>query len=141
MKRLVMFSLALVVMLGGLSGYGQINKNVPSQKVAITKVEIYYFHFTRRCVTCVALEKNTKLAVESLYGDKVKSSAYSFKGVNLDEAGSKALAKQLKVGGQALLVVSGGKRVDITGPAYLNAENLEKLKGEIKKAVAKVLVK
>ncbi|MDP4208236.1 MAG: nitrophenyl compound nitroreductase subunit ArsF family protein [Bacteroidota bacterium] len=138
MKNILMFSFALVMMLGSLSCNAQTNKKIVTKNTVSAKVEVYYFHFTQRCTTCHAVEDNAKLAVESLYADKVKKDEYTFKGLNLDDASSKEIAKKLGVGGQTLLVVCGGKKVDITDKGFMNAHNPDKMKEEIKKAVDQV---
>lgn len=137
MKQLLMLGLALVMTLGSLSCFAQDNKKADTKAAVSNKVEVYYFHFTRRCHTCESVESNAKLAVELLYADKIKAGEYSFKGINLDDASSKAIAEKLGVGGQTLLVVSGSNRIDITSQGFMNAQNLEKMKEEIKKAVEK----
>lgn len=139
MKQIVMFSFALVLMLGSLSCNAQDNKKQSSQNAVSAKVEVYYFHFTRRCNTCMSVEATAKEAVETLYADKVKKGEYAFKGLNLDDAGSKAIAEKLGVGGQTLLVVCGNKKIDITDKGFMDAHDLEKMKEEIKKAVEQAL--
>jgi hypothetical protein len=137
MKQIVLFGFALIMSLGCLSCFAQDNKNADSKTAVSKKVEIYYFHFTRRCNTCVSVENNAKLAVEALFADKVKNGEYSFKAINLDDASSKALAEKLGVGGQSLLIVCGSNKIDITSQGFMNAQNLDKMKVEIKKAVEK----
>lgn len=140
MKNLAIFSLAFTMMLSCLSCSSQTNKKTDTKSIASAKVEVYYFHFTRRCNTCIAVEENAKSAVESLYAAQVKKGEYTFKGLNLDDAGSKAIGEKLSVGGQTLLVVCGNKKIDITDKAFLNAHDPEKMKTEIKNAVNKVLM-
>ena len=139
MKQIVMLSFALVMLLGCISCNAQDNKKQNTQTTVAAKVEVYYFHFTRRCNTCMSVEENAKKAVESLFADKVKTGEYIFKGINLDDASSKALAEKLGVGGQTLLIVYGNKKIDITDKGFLYAHDLEKMKEEIKKAIEKVL--
>jgi hypothetical protein len=139
MKNIVMFSFALVMLLGSFSCNAQTNKKTDSKSTVSTKVEVYYFHFTQRCSTCHAVEDNAKNAVEVLYPEQVKKGEYTFKGLNLDDASTKAIAEKLGVGGQALLVVCGNKKIDITDKGFMNAHNLEKMKEEIKKAVEQAL--
>lgn len=137
MKTLLMICFALV--LGSFSGIAQDNKS--TQKTVNQKVEVYYFHFTRRCHTCESVEKTAKLALESLYAEKVKSGEYTFKALNLDDESSKALAKKLSVGGQSLLVVAGDKKIDMTDKGFMNSDNLAKMKEEMKKSVELALKK
>ena len=135
MKQITLFSFALLLMLGNGSCNAQTNKNAEAKSSVSAKVEVYYFHFTRRCATCLSVEENAKKAVETLYADKVKKGEYSFKGVNLDDESSKPIAEKLGIGGQTLLVVCGDKKIDITDKGFMNAHDFEKMKEEIKKAV------
>jgi hypothetical protein len=100
------------------------------------KVELYYFHFTRRCVTCQAVETETKADIAALYPVQLKQGLITFKSVNLDEKTSEALAKKCGAEGQALLVISGTKRIDLTEQGFMYAKsNPDKLKQELKKAI------
>jgi hypothetical protein len=100
------------------------------------KIEVYYFHFTRRCATCNAVETIAVDALKEYFPDKVKSGEITFLSVNLEEDNSKAIAKKLKVEGQQLLFVCNGKIIDITDTGFMYALNSpEKLKAEVKKTV------
>lgn len=138
MKSILMLTFALSIVLGSFSCNAQ-NTKKDAKSSASTKVEVYYFHFTARCATCHAVEDNSKAAFESLYPDKVKKGEYAFKGLNLDDTSSKAIAEKLGVGGQTLLVVCGNKKVDLTSKGFMYAHNPDKIKEEIKKAVETVL--
>lgn len=134
-----MLTTLLVLILGNISCNSQSNNQAVAQNAESAYVNVYYFHFTRRCATCMAVEENARKAVEALYADKVKAGEYAFTALNLDEAGSKEIASKLGVGGQTLLVVRGNKKIDITDKGFLNAHDLERMKEEIKSAVDKVL--
>lgn len=100
------------------------------------KVEVYYFHFTRRCVTCQAVETETKAAIDELYPDQSKKGLVTFKSVNLDEKSNRSIVKKCKAEGQSLLVISGNKRYDITDQGFMYAKsNPEKLKTALKKTI------
>jgi len=103
------------------------------------KVDVYYFHFTRRCQTCLNVEKVAKESVEALYPDQVNKGEITFRSINLDENEGADLAKKCKIEGQTLIVICGDKRVDLTDKGFLYANgNPDKLKEEIKKAVKEV---
>lgn len=103
-------------------------------------VEVYYFHMTRRCVTCQTVERVAEEAVKENFKDAIAKGEVSFKSVNLEDKANKALMKKLKVGGQSLLIVSGSEKIDITDKGFLYAVNEpEKLKGEIKSHVEQFL--
>jgi hypothetical protein len=109
MKRVILFASILAIVFGSISCNNQGNKKEVAQAINTSNVNIYYFHFTRRCVTCMAVEENARKAVESLYPNEVKTGEYSFASLNLDEANTKEIADKLGVGGQSLMVVCGDK--------------------------------
>jgi hypothetical protein len=140
MKRMVLSALSFILILIHFSCSGQTEvKQENTGSEVSSQVAVYYFHFTRRCNTCMSVEANSKKAVEELYPEQVKSGDYFFKAVNLDEESSKAIATELGVGMQTLLVVHGDKKIDITGEGFMYVDDFEKLKAEIKKAVDKAL--
>lgn len=139
MKKLALMSTLLVLVLTIISCNGQGNKQVATQTVNSQKVAVYYFHFTRRCVTCMAVEENARKAVEALYPNEVKAGEYAFTSLNLDEASTKGIADKLGVGGQTMMVVRGDKKLNITSAVWMAAHDLDKMKVEIKSGIEKVL--
>ena len=104
--------------------------------VSTEKVEAYYFHLTSRCPTCLAVESVAKRTIESLYAGKV-----SFKSINMDDASSKSIAEKLKVPGQALLIVKGGKQLNLTNEGFMYAKkDPEKFKSITKEKVDALLL-
>ncbi|MEI6683491.1 MAG: nitrophenyl compound nitroreductase subunit ArsF family protein [Bacteroidota bacterium] len=126
MKKHILFLLAMVMTSAMFAG----------TPVSATKIEVYYFHFTRRCMTCQNVEKVSKNAVETLYPEKVRGGQVSFQSINLDEKTGEAIGAKYKIEGQTLIVIAGDKRVDLTDKGFLYAnDSPDKLKAEIKKAV------
>lgn len=104
------------------------------------RVEIFYFHLTRRCVTCQAVENVARDAVNELYADEVKRGDVVFRAMNIEEKTSEAEAQRVNATGQCLLIVSGDSRIDLTSTGFMYARTKpEKLKEEIKKAVDPLL--
>jgi putative cell wall-binding protein len=139
MKSINLLVTTLILFLSSVSCNSQVNNREVEQTLSSSKVNVYYFHFTRRCATCMAVEENAQKAVEALYPEKVKSGEYVFTSLNLDEASTKEIANNLGVGGQTLLVVCGDKKIDITIAAWLAAHDPDKMKAEIKSGIDKVL--
>ncbi|MDP1623053.1 MAG: nitrophenyl compound nitroreductase subunit ArsF family protein [Bacteroidales bacterium] len=126
MKKSILLILSIVVMVGLFAA----NPNPAA------KIEVYYFHLSRRCMTCNNVEKVSKNAVETLYPEMVKNGEIFFKSVNLDENEGEAIGKKYNIESQTLIVIAGAKRVDLTAKGFLYANNSpEKLKAAIKKAV------
>lgn len=139
MKRVTLFVSILAFMFVSISCNNQGNKRVIAQAISSSNVNVYYFHFTRRCATCLAVEENARKAFEVLYPNEVKTGEYSFTSLNLDEASTKGIADKLGVGGQSLMVVHGDKKIDITSAAWMAANDPEKMKTEIKSGIEKVV--
>jgi hypothetical protein len=105
-------------------------------KVTGDKVEVIYFHFSRRCVTCLAVESKTREALIALYPEEFRTGKITFASINLEEDKNKEIIDRAKVTGQALLVISGNVRKDLTADAFLYANNdFDKLKAAIRKVV------
>jgi len=141
MKKLVrvLSILFLVISFFTVSSVAAEKKAQATVKKSV-KVEVYYFHFTRRCVTCQAVETETKAAISALYPVQVKKGLITFKAVNLDEKTSEALAKKCNAEGQALLIISGNKRFDLTDTGFMYAKSSPgKLKAELKKTIDPLL--
>lgn len=97
-------------------------------------IEVYYFHGTRRCDTCNAVEKVTLDALKQYYGDQIM-----MKSVNREDAKNSALVKKFQVAGQALLIVKGDKKFDLTILAFMNAERSPfRVKAKIKETIDKL---
>jgi len=125
MKRLLLIAIFSVVILTGF---------------AATKIEVYYFHYTRRCVTCQAVETESQKIISALYAKELKEGKIKFTSVNLDEKNNNTLADKCKAEGQALLVISGKNRIDLTDEGFMYATSKqEKLKAAFKKAIDPLL--
>ena len=92
------------------------------------KVNVVYFHFARRCATCQAIEDETKKAVKEIGDGQV-----AFIAVNIEEESGEELAGKLGVSGQALLVVKGDEKIDLTKEGFqLARTSPDKFRGIVK---------
>lgn len=114
----------------------QVDNSAKSTQVSEAgEVEVFYFHFSRRCVTCKAVEEVSKQAVADLYGERVP-----FTGYNLEEKEGKEKGKELGVSGQTLLIVSGDTKINITNEGFRYARsNPEELKQIISEKILPLL--
>ena len=140
MKLFKLTFLIVFVSLSFFSCNAQNNEDSESAVATSENIEVYYFHFTNRCVTCNAVEDETKMVIETFYGDEMKEGKIDFKSVNLDENEGKNLAKSLRVSGQTLLLVKGKKKVDLTSQGFMNARtNPEKFQKVLQNNFDKLL--
>jgi len=106
-----------------------------STKNDSTVINAYYFHATRRCATCEAVETVTKESLKEFYGSSV-----SFTSINRDENKDNLMIEKYKISGQTLLIIKGDKVVNLTNDAFMNARTKpEKLKQKIKSTIDSML--
>jgi hypothetical protein len=123
-----------------LSGFSLEAQDKKAKTSVSKKIEVYYFHYTRRCITCNAVEQVTKDAIAAMYPEQFNKGQIIFKSINLDEKGNEALAKKCKADGSSLILMTKGKQVNLTDKAFMYAKNSpEKLKAEIKKVLDSML--
>ena len=136
MKTLQVLFFALMTLSMNISCSAQANKKNETTNIEKNdKVNVYYFHYTRRCATCNAVESVSKNAIADLYGNQVVFSEY-----NLDDAAGKAKSRELEVSGQTLLIVADDTKINITNEGFMNARsNPDKLKAIIKEKVDPLL--
>ena len=99
----------------------QTSQDQKSAAVNTDELQVYYFHFTKRCATCNAVETETKVALEMFYSDQVKGGTIAFTSLNLEEDDGKTMAQQLNVSGQTLMLVKGEEMVNLTNEGFMNA--------------------
>lgn len=135
MKTLQIFLVGIMAFSMNISSSAQSDKkNEVTIVTESDKVEVYYFHYTRRCVTCKSLEDGTKNAIADLYGNKVKFAHY-----NLNELAGDAKGKEIGVSGQSLLIVNGDTKINITNEGFMNARNPDNLKAILKAKIDPLL--
>ena len=121
MKMLKSSLLILVFVLSIFSCNAQKTDNQKTQNVKSEDVQVYYFHNTKRCVTCNAVENETKVALAMFYEDKMNAGTMEFTSLNLEENDGKKMAQVLHVSGQTLLIVKGDTHVNLTNEGFMNA--------------------
>lgn len=136
MKNLSVVSVFLILAGILLSCNAQTDKVFKAQGISAEKnIEVIYFHFSRRCATCQAIEKVSSEAVDTNYGDRVVFLSY-----NLDKPDGKKRGEELGITGQSLLILGGDKPFDLTRDAFMNARsNPDQLKKLIKEKVDSLL--
>ena len=103
----------------------------------VEKVEVYYFHGTRRCTTCIAIGEVSSELVKSKYGN---NKSVKFIEINIDEPGNEELAEKFQVSGSGLYVYNGEDIENITAYAFQYARtNPDKLKDKLIELINKDL--
>lgn len=104
--------------------------------LATKTITVYYFHNTRRCATCTAIEKVSLGALNTHFADRIKAGSVVFQSLDIEKDAGKKLASKLGITEQTLIVTNGTKRLDLTTQAFMYARTKpEKLENLIKAAV------
>jgi len=99
-----------------------------------TEIKAYYFHSTRRCATCQAVETVTQEALQEC------KPPIAFTSINRDEENNAQLVEKFKASGQKLILVKGDKIIDLTNDAFMNARtHPDKLKAKIKSTIESLM--
>ncbi|UMX48031.1 MAG: nitrophenyl compound nitroreductase subunit ArsF family protein [Candidatus Nealsonbacteria bacterium DGGOD1a] len=90
-----------------------LQKNTGNMSIAVApaqKVEVFLFHRTQRCATCIAIGKLSGQTVEEEFAPEILKGKVVFLEVNVDEPQNKALAEKFQARGSSLFinVVRGG---------------------------------
>ncbi|MEX1384038.1 nitrophenyl compound nitroreductase subunit ArsF family protein [Lutibacter sp.] len=127
--------LVVVCCLLFVSGYGQ----------SVNKIEVIDFHSTHRCITCKAIESNTKLVLETNFSKELKDGIISFHVVNVDDENNYKLAEKFQATGTALFlnVISEGeeKHIDLTQFGFMYGKNTDEFTKRLTSRIEKQLSK
>jgi hypothetical protein len=87
----------------------------------------------------MAVENESKKAVEELYASALEEGRIVFQSFNLEEEEGKQVAEKLNVSTQTLLVVKFGEKIDLTSQGFMYARtDPEKLKKALQDAIGKI---
>ncbi|WP_111706769.1 nitrophenyl compound nitroreductase subunit ArsF family protein [Lutibacter citreus] len=137
----------LVLVLGLLFSCKETVKKETAESVKLSnRIEVIDFHSTHRCMTCNAIESNTKSTLNHYFSNELKSDKITFQSVNVDEEENFQLAEKFQATGTSLFlnVIADGKEtiVDLTDFAFMEAsdENVfsDKLKTKIEAELTKI---
>ena len=106
------------------------------------KVEVYYFHATMRCPTCLAVEEQTRKTLEESFATEMKDGTLQLVVLNLEDKENKDLVKKFGVGWSSLVlyVTDNQKEVNLTEYAFANARSHpDDFRKELQKKIQELL--
>lgn len=92
---------ALVI---GLVSCGNSENTATAKSPEKNRVEVIYFHGKQRCATCMAIEKNAKEAVNTMFADEVKKGTVVFRTVDISTPEGEKIADKYEVTWSSLFV-------------------------------------
>lgn len=84
---------------------GSNSKTAEVQKAkSAEKIQVFLFHATQRCITCINIGKYAKETVEQKFPEELKSGKIEFREINIDLPENKELATKFRATGSALFI-------------------------------------
>ena len=140
-------TLLYIFILGFTGCTGNSQSNDRGIENGVNIVQVINFHSNYRCVTCDAIEKQSRETIENNFKDELGEGILIFKTVNVNEKANYKLAEEFEASGTALfihiLVDGQSEKVNLTQFAFMNARSDDgsfekRLVGEIQKALKKL---
>jgi hypothetical protein len=136
---IVVFSLLV------LACNGNANDKKSKSKSVKNRIEVIDFHSTHRCVTCRAIEANTRYTLNTYFAEQMKKGIITFQTVNVDLEKNYKKAEKFEASGTSLFlnVVLNGKEniINITKLAFAKGRDQKVFAKELKKIIEKQLKK
>lgn len=73
-------------------------------KPQVDKVQLFTFHATQRCATCIAIGKLTQETVEEYYQRELRDGKIEVREINIDLPENKELAEKFQASGSSLKI-------------------------------------
>ena len=82
------------------------NSNIPIANTDITadKLQVYYFHRTQRCYSCLTIGKYIKETIEDNFANEIQNGTIDFQEINIELPENRELAKKFKASGSSLFI-------------------------------------
>jgi hypothetical protein len=111
------------------------------------KVQVYVFHSTNRCYSCVTMGQYAKATIEEFFQPELRDGKIEFKEINVDLPANKEVATKFKAVGSSLFlnaIIDGKDNIEEEAQAWRllsNEQNFrnylsDKLKGMLGKSVS-----
>ncbi len=142
MKKLPILS-TLVVSLFLFSCTGKAQNKTAANQQKQNSIEVLDFHSTNRCMTCKAIEANTKYTLDTYFANELKTGKIIFKIINVDKKENEKVAEKFEASGTALFlnVINNGKenQIDLTNFAFMNGNDQKAFSSALKQTIANQL--
>ena len=119
-KIMLLLSFTLATFLVSYSGYTQSDEQTAMAQNSL--VQVIDFHGTHRCITCNAIEKRTKDALDQYFKKELDNGTVTFQTINVDKKENEAISEEFEAFGTSLFlnIITEGKseKIDLTDFAF-----------------------
>ena len=142
MKYLNLLAIMLALTISSCKAQETQNAQINSEGVS-SRVELIDFYGTHRCMTCEAIEANSKYTVETYFKEELKSGLVTFQTINVDQDENYEVAKKFEAAGTALFlnVIKDGQeqQIDLTSFAFLKGTDQLAFSNKLKEKIEEQL--
>ncbi len=128
-----------------ISCTGNAQEKTTKQTNSGNKIEVLDFYSTHRCMTCNAIEANTKYTLETYFSEELENGSITFRAVNVDDDINYKISEKFEASGTALflnVIVNGKeKKINLTDFAFMKGNDQEEFSMELKNKIEKELQK
>ncbi|PIT95231.1 hypothetical protein COT98_00640 [Candidatus Falkowbacteria bacterium CG10_big_fil_rev_8_21_14_0_10_39_9] len=119
-------------------------KTVSVKDTIADKVQVFNFHSTQRCTTCIAIGKLSGETVEEYYQRELRDGKIEVREINIDLPENKELAEKFQASGSALkinAIYDGQDHITEDTAVWRLTSNPEQFKSYLKNKIDKLLGK
>lgn len=143
-KILFLFITSLALMSCSTNAKRESSVEIQNEISVKDHVEVLYFHGKQRCPTCMAIENNTKAAIEANFTEQIKKGNVEFKVIDISKKENEKIAEKYEVTWSSLFIVNykEGQEVykNMTEFAFKNArKSPDAFKAEVIKTINDML--
>ena len=144
MKKLFHVFIAGIILVSCGNGGKEKTETANSEAMQNDRVEVLYFHGAQRCITCRAIETNTKALLDNLYSKEIASGRIVYRIIDISQKKNGPIADKYEVTWSSLFVngwKSGQEKVNnMTEFRFANAKSHpDKFKNGIKDKIDELL--
>lgn len=144
MKKLFYTLIAAILLISCSNSTEKKTETASTDVKQADRIEVLYFHGAQRCVTCKAIESNTKALLDSLYSNEIASGKIVYKIIDISQKENEEVADKYEVTWSSLFVnrwKNGTEEVNnMTEFGFTNAKsNPDSFKNGIKSKIDELL--
>lgn len=116
-KKIIYF--ILIISVASFSCKSKTKNEISESKETVSKLNVYYFHATIRCATCIAVEQITEKVLNENFKNEIDNKIINFKVFNIEDKENQTITLKYKISYATLLLIkSNGQITDYSDIAF-----------------------
>lgn len=109
----------------------------------VDKVVVYYFHNTRRCPTCMGIQKGIEETIDAKFTKDIEAGMLEFRELNMEDAANKPYVTQFQLAFSTMIVAAEAdgntRKWENAGKVWDLAHSPDELKAYVEKMIRQQL--